>query len=128
MSPESSKDVDRGKTCNSFFFASEYRTFLSPTMNTYLRAAMDAAKAAGSLIRENFMRPLEVNVAEAHDLKLELDVRAQELITDVLLREFPNTSVLGEEGSAETENADGDWIVDPIDGTVNFYYGIPHFS
>ena len=101
---------------------------LPHTMNTYLRAAIDAAQAAGSLIRQNFMRPLEVNVAEAHDLKLELDVRAQELITDVLLREFPNTSVLGEEGSAETENADGDWIVDPIDGTVNFYYGIPHFS
>jgi myo-inositol-1(or 4)-monophosphatase len=96
-------------------------------MNTYLRAAIDAAKAAGSLIRENFMQPLQVNVAEAHDLKLELDVRAQEVITELLLREFPNTSVLGEEGSAETTNAEGDWIVDPIDGTVNFFYGIPHF-
>jgi myo-inositol-1(or 4)-monophosphatase len=97
-------------------------------MNTYLRAAIDAAQAAGSLIRENFMRPLQVNVAEAHDLKLELDVRAQELITESLLREFPNTSILGEEGSAETANADGDWIVDPIDGTVNYFYSIPHFS
>ena len=97
-------------------------------MNTYLRAAIDAAQAAGSLIRENFMQPLKVNVAEAHDLKLELDVRAQEIITELLLREFPNTSVLGEEGSAETANADGDWIVDPIDGTVNFFYSIPHFS
>ena len=96
-------------------------------MNTYLRAAIDAAYAAGSLIRENFMRPLAVNVAEAHDLKLELDVRAQEVITELLLRAFPNTSLLGEEGSAETANADGDWIVDPIDGTVNFFYGIPHF-
>ena len=96
-------------------------------MNTYLRAAIDAAKAAGSLIRENFMQPLQVNAAEAHDLKLELDVRAQEVITELLLREFPNTSVLGEEGSAETAHAEGDWIVDPIDGTVNFFYGIPHF-
>ena len=97
-------------------------------MNTYLNAAINAALDAGSLIRENFMRPLEVNVAEAHDLKLELDVRAQDLITKSLLREFPNTSVLGEEGSAETTNADGDWIVDPIDGTVNLFYEIPHFS
>jgi myo-inositol-1(or 4)-monophosphatase len=96
-------------------------------MNTYLRAAIDAAHAAGSLIRENFMQPLQVNAAEAHDLKLELDVRAQDVITELLLREFPNTSVLGEEGSAETANAEGDWIVDPIDGTVNFFYGIPHF-
>ncbi|HYZ75320.1 MAG TPA: inositol monophosphatase family protein, partial [Chthoniobacterales bacterium] len=96
-------------------------------MNTYLRAAIDAAQAAGSLIRENFMQPLHVNIAEAHDLKLELDVRAQEVITELLLREFPNTSVLGEEGSAETANAEGDWIVDPIDGTVNYFYSIPHF-
>jgi myo-inositol-1(or 4)-monophosphatase len=96
-------------------------------MNTYLSAAIDAAHAAGSLIRENFMRPLEVNVAEAHDLKLELDVRTQALITESLLSDFPNTSVLGEEGSVETANADGDWIVDPIDGTVNYFYGIPHF-
>jgi myo-inositol-1(or 4)-monophosphatase len=102
--------------------------FLANTMNTYLRAAIGAAKAAGSLIRENFMQPLQVNAAEAHDLKLELDVRAQEVITKSLLREFPNTSVLGEEGSAETTNSEGDWIVDPIDGTVNFFYSIPHFS
>jgi myo-inositol-1(or 4)-monophosphatase len=97
-------------------------------MNTYLQAAIDAAKAAGALIRENFMQPLQVNAAEAHDLKLELDVRAQDLITSSLLRHFSNTSVLGEEGSTETKNPDGDWIVDPIDGTVNFFYGIPHFS
>jgi myo-inositol-1(or 4)-monophosphatase len=97
-------------------------------MNTYLQAAIDAAQAAGALIRENFMRPLQINATEAHDLKLELDVRAQDLITSSLLHEFPNTSVLGEEGSTETTNPDGDWIVDPIDGTVNFFYGVPHFS
>src|SRR5260370_34725617 len=44
-------------------------------MNQYLDAAIRAARAAGALVRENFGRPLKVNVEEAHDIKLELDVR-----------------------------------------------------
>ena len=51
-------------------------------MNQYLDAAIKAARAAGALVRENFGRPLKVNVKEAHDIKLELDVRSQALITD----------------------------------------------
>jgi fructose-1,6-bisphosphatase/inositol monophosphatase family enzyme len=51
-------------------------------MNQYLDAAIKAARAAGALVRENFGRPLEVNVKEAHDIQLELDVRSQALITD----------------------------------------------
>src|SRR5260370_42684653 len=44
-------------------------------MNQYLEGAIRAARAAGALVRENFGRPLKVNVEEAHDIKLELDVR-----------------------------------------------------
>jgi len=44
-------------------------------MNQYLDAAIRATRAAGALVRENFGRPLKVNVEEAHDIKLELDVR-----------------------------------------------------
>ena len=51
-------------------------------MNQYLDAAIKAARAAGALVRENFGRPLKVNVEEAYDIKLELDVRSQALITD----------------------------------------------
>jgi hypothetical protein len=51
-------------------------------MNQYLDAAIKAARAAGALVRENFGRPLKVNVEEAHDIQVELDVRSQALITD----------------------------------------------
>jgi hypothetical protein len=44
-------------------------------MNQYLDAAIRATRAASALVRENFGRPLKVNVEEAHDIKLELDVR-----------------------------------------------------
>ncbi len=96
-------------------------------MNQYLEAATKAARAAGALIRENFGRPLKVDVEEAHDIKLELDVRAQELITKLLLEEFPNHAVLGEEGNVDNTSTEFQWVIDPIDGTVNYFYGIPHF-
>src|ERR1700704_4136289 len=86
-----------------------------------------SARAAGELIRRNLGTSLTVNVEEAHDLKLELDVSAQDLITKMLLKQFPDHAVIGEEGSIGSAQADYEWIVDPIDGTVNFFYGIPHF-
>jgi myo-inositol-1(or 4)-monophosphatase len=96
-------------------------------MNEYLDAAVKAARAAGALIRENFGQPLQVNTEEAHDIKLELDVRSQELITKLLLAKFPDHAILGEEGSAQNISSEFEWVVDPIDGTVNYFYGIPHF-
>ena len=96
-------------------------------MNSYLEAAVAAARASGQLLRTHFGRPLDVNAFEAHDIKLELDVRSQELITRMLLERFPDHAIYGEEGLAGNQASDSHWIVDPIDGTVNYFYGIPHF-
>jgi myo-inositol-1(or 4)-monophosphatase len=96
-------------------------------MNQYLDAAIKAARAAGALVRENFGQPLKVNVEEAHDLKLELDVRSQALITELLLEKFPDHAILGEEGNSENDSTQFEWVIDPIDGTVNYFYAIPHF-
>src|SRR5580704_12768635 len=96
-------------------------------MNEFLDVAMRAAREAGELLRENFGRPLKVNAQEAHDIKLELDVRSQDLITQLLLKRFPDHAILGEEGSAANASTEFEWVIDPIDGTVNYFYGIPHF-
>src|ERR1700738_902667 len=96
-------------------------------MNQYLDVAIKAARAAGALVRQNFGRPLKVNVEEAHDLKLELDVRSQALITELLLEKFPDHAILGEEGNSENDSTQFEWVIDPIDGTVNYFYAIPHF-
>ena len=61
-----------------------------------------------------------------HDIKLELDVRCQKLIEKALRASFPQVALLGEEGVAGKAEAEYRWVVDPIDGTVNFAYGIPH--
>ncbi len=96
-------------------------------MTPYLDAAIRAARAAGQSLRQNFEQPLRVNSREAHDIKLEIDVQTQDLITNLLLREFPQHALYGEEGIVGDQSAEYQWVVDPIDGTVNYYYGIPHF-
>ncbi len=96
-------------------------------MEAYLETAIQAAREAGELVRLNFQTPLKVALEEAHDIKLDLDVRSQELITEILLKDFPDHSVLGEEGSTTNQSLDFEWVIDPIDGTVNYFYGIPHF-
>lgn len=96
-------------------------------MTYYLDAAIEAARAAGELLRQNFQQQLRVNSFEAHDIKLEIDVRAQELITKLLLEKFPEHALYGEEGIVGDQTSDHQWVVDPLDGTVNYFYGIPHF-
>lgn len=96
-------------------------------MTEFLDAAITAARAAGELLREKFHEPRQVNAAEAHDLKLEIDVQTQDLITRSLLGKFPEHAFYGEEGVVGDQSAPYQWVVDPLDGTVNYFYGIPHF-
>ena len=91
-----------------------------------LASAIAAAKAAGRLMRSHLNSAKAITQSTPHDIKLELDVRSQKLIEKILLRSFPNAAVLGEEGMLGDQQASERWVVDPIDGTVNFSYGIPH--
>jgi myo-inositol-1(or 4)-monophosphatase len=92
-----------------------------------LALATHAAIETGKLLRHHFGNDATVDEAHHHDLKLALDKESQDLITSILLKARPNDALYGEEGIAGNQTSDRQWIVDPIDGTVNFYYGIPHF-
>ena len=96
-------------------------------MSSFLETAIKAAKSAGDLLKENYYKDKEVDSYEQYDIKLELDVMSQNLISEVILNEFPDHSIIGEEGDSLSNNSEYHWVVDPIDGTVNYFYGIPHF-
>lgn len=96
-------------------------------MTAFLDTATRAAQEAGELLRRNFGTKLDVADFLAHDIKLDLDVRSQELITKIILGAFPGHAIHGEEGIAGNQESEYQWIVDPIDGTVNYFYSIPHF-
>jgi myo-inositol-1(or 4)-monophosphatase len=93
-----------------------------------LAAAVKAARAAGQVMHDHWYRPKRVNAADAHDIKLELDVRCQKLIEKILRAAFPEIPLLGEEGDSGDIHAEYRWVVDPIDGTVNYAFGLPHAS
>ncbi|GAA5129531.1 inositol monophosphatase [Luteolibacter yonseiensis] len=92
-----------------------------------LALATHAAHEAGRLLRKYFGTDTVVDEASDHDIKLALDKESQDLITRILLGAREGDALYGEEGIAGNQESDRQWIVDPIDGTVNFYYGIPHF-
>ena len=93
-------------------------------------AAITAAQAAGARLRHAFGSEFRVTEAFAHDIKIAADKECQDLIYSILLDHFPKTKCLGEEGdSGDLGNpaAEIEWIVDPIDGTMNLAHNIPHF-
>ena len=88
--------------------------------------AVEAARSVGALMRRNLAKNKRANAVTQHDIKLELDVRSQKLIERKLRAAFPESALLGEEGVCGNPEAPSRWVVDPIDGTVNFANDIPH--
>jgi myo-inositol-1(or 4)-monophosphatase len=100
---------------------------MKPTeLRRALAIATDAARAVGALLRKNLRARKVVNEYSAHDIKLELDARCQRLIERKLRAAFPTIPILGEEGIVGDPSVGTRWVVDPIDGTVNFAHDIPH--
>ena len=96
------------------------------TFTKALSASVDAARSVGKLMRQQLHASKRANEVSQHDIKLELDVRCQKLIERALLKAMPGAAFLGEEGVAGDPGSEYRWVVDPIDGTVNFAYTIPH--
>ncbi|HUI72265.1 MAG TPA: inositol monophosphatase family protein [Spirochaetia bacterium] len=89
--------------------------------------AIEAATAAGELLRARFHSSLQVDAVEAHDLKLRLDRECEDAVVGAIRRRFPSHGVLSEEMGYSPGTDPYLWIVDPLDGTVNFFHGIPFF-
>jgi myo-inositol-1(or 4)-monophosphatase len=92
--------------------------------------AEQAARAAGDLLRARFVAGGERETASKStptDPVSEADRAAERAIRDVIGRARPGDAILGEEGGETQEGAGLRWIVDPLDGTVNFLYGVPQW-
>ncbi len=96
-----------------------------PSHSTLLDVATEAVRAAGAHATTQGHRRAETLQAFDHDVKLVLDRECQDVIEAVIHRHFPTHPILGEEGSIAGSTGQPEWIVDPIDGTVNFSHGMP---
>jgi myo-inositol-1(or 4)-monophosphatase len=88
-----------------------------------------AARAAGAILLERFgsERALDTKSSPT-DLVSEADLLAEKAIRDVLAELAPDDAIMGEEGADTPGTSGRRWIVDPLDGTVNFIYGIPQWA
>lgn len=109
-----------------------------PFRTELLELALEAASQAGALLRDQ--RPADLGVAATKsspiDVVTEMDLAAEKLITGFLAEHRPHDAFLAEEGSLATagqRGGEGDgtgvrWIIDPLDGTVNYLYGLPNWA
>ena len=93
-----------------------------------LALAVDVAREAGALLRENFGRVHEVEFKGRINLVTEMDRRSERLIVDRLRAAFPGDDILAEEGSGGSRGGSRVWVVDPLDGTTNYAHEYPVFS
>ena len=100
---------------------------ISSNLNIMIKASDKASKI---LIRDfGEVEKLQVSKKGPKDFVTNADLKAEKIIIEELKKARPHYSILSEEsGYSENEDLKNTWIIDPIDGTVNFLHGIPHFA
>jgi myo-inositol-1(or 4)-monophosphatase len=95
-----------------------------------MELAERVAREAGRLVVEQRPRGLEVSDTKttSTDIVTEMDKRSERLIVDRLTAARPDDGLLGEEGASRDGTSGVRWVVDPIDGTVNYLYEIPAYA
>ena len=95
-----------------------------------LQLAEEIAREAGALARRRRDEGVHIAATKSAlaDIVTEADREVEELIRARLAAARPDDGFLGEESGAERGTGDVTWVVDPIDGTVNYAYGIPHYA
>ncbi len=95
----------------------------------YLTAAVEIAREAGAILREEFDRPLQISYKGDVDLVTQADKRSEAAIVRRLTQYFPEHAIAAEEGTGHesASNSEYRWHVDPLDGTTNFAHGYPCF-
>ncbi|WP_075534172.1 inositol monophosphatase family protein [Candidatus Pelagibacter communis] len=99
----------------------------SPQINLIIKACM---KASRSLIRDfGEVENLQVSTKGPGDFVTSADKRTEKILIEELKKAHPEYGIITEEsGMINKSNTDNRWVIDPIDGTMNFLNGIPHFA
>ena len=93
-----------------------------------LDVAVLAARMAGAHAFSNRHRRYEIDESSPHDVKLRLDRECQDVAESVIREAFPEHVLFGEEAGSYDAEAEYLWIIDPIDGTVNFLHDATHWG
>ena len=93
-----------------------------------LAVAEKAAEAAGEILTGLFGKVRRIQKKGKIDLVTEADLRAEKAILEIIRKTFPRDNILSEEAGRDRRTSDRTWVVDPLDGTVNFAHGFPFYA
>ena len=98
-------------------------------MQAFLNTAVEAARQAGNTIMRYAHRvhQLDVRSKARNEFVSQVDLAAEQIIIETIRQRYPDHSFLCEE-SGSSGNSDHQWIIDPLDGTTNYLYGLPIYA
>jgi len=91
------------------------------------RVAVEAGISAGALLAQHFRHPQSIKQKVGRDFATAVDLEAESIIERTVAGRFPTHGFLGEEQGSHGQS-EALWIVDPIDGTFNYTFGLPYFA
>ena len=96
-----------------------------------LAFATDVARKAGEIIQAGYGRTEQIDRKSRRDVVTDVDFRSEELVISEIRRRFPGDAILAEESGSHAggtaEKDERTWVIDPLDGTVNYANGIPFY-
>ena len=95
--------------------------------SNYEKMAIEAAHFGGTVLRKYFNNLSDFKIKAPASIVTTADTESENVISDFLIKKTPDFSVLAEE-SGLSERGKNRWIIDPLDGTTNFFHGFPNFS
>src|SRR6185369_12821839 len=98
--------------------------------NSLISTAIEAATTAGAFLKANVgkIRSIELKLGEEKNLVTEIDKGSEQIIIDIIRKQYPDHAILGEEsGRSEGTSSPVLWIIDPLDGTTNYTHAFPVF-
>ena len=94
----------------------------------HLRFAVEIAGQAGDLLRDRPAALQTSTKSTATDVVTHMDRAAEALLVSRIVEQYPDDGVLGEEGAESAARSGRQWVLDPLDGTVNYVFGLPLWS
>jgi len=101
---------------------------LSQSGKEALDVAATAARKAGEILKAHFREDRQVQYKGRANIVTDVDLHAENSLKSLLQSEYPDHSILSEESEPLRGDSDYAWILDPLDGTNNYSFGIPFFS
>jgi len=101
---------------------------MNSNMTPFLKTAIEAAKAAQVVIDKYYAGDFEIEIKPDETPVTIADVETEKTIKKIILDTFPDHGFFGEETGKVNEDAEYNWLIDPIDGTKSFVRGYPFFS